>query len=156
MFLIISLLLIITIVNGFKQLPLMPPQTRFAKTLLLAEKQQQQPQKQQKLPSNSNENIDEAILAAKECERNGLSPGAGLPTAEEQAEAAYADLINTSVAQRGLSLSDSEKNELAKGGRMWEEGSTSKISGGLIQNMKNVMEALSGGAHISKNKYGET
>ena len=152
MLLIISMLSIITIVYGFKQLPLMSPQARLAKTLLSSAKEQQQP----KLSSNSNKDIDKAIAAAKECERNGLSPGAGLPTAEEQAEAAYADLINTSVSQRGLSLSDSDKNKLAKGGRMWEEGSTSKNSGGLIQNVKNVMEALSGGAHINKNEYGET
>ena len=151
MFSVIFLLLIIAIVNGFKTLPLMSPQARFAKTLLAAE--------QNGSNSNSksnNKNMDKAMSAAKECERNGLSPGAGLPTAEEQAEAAYADLIKTSVSQRGISLSDSDKSELAKGGRMWEEGSTSKNSGGLLQNMKNVVEALSGGAHISKNEYGET
>jgi hypothetical protein len=31
-----------------------------------------------------------------------FSPGAGLQTADEQADAAYADLINTTMDQRGI------------------------------------------------------
>ena len=97
-----------------------------------------------------------ALSQARECEAKGLSPGAGLPTAEEQAEAAFADLINTSADQRGVKLTSKEVNDLSRGGRMWESGSTDKKSGGLIKNIGNVVEALSGGAHIKKDKYGRT
>ena len=41
-----------------------------------------------------------AMKDARESLQNKLSPGAGLQTADEQADAAYADLINTSMDQR--------------------------------------------------------
>jgi hypothetical protein len=94
---------------------------------------------------------------ARKCAAAGLSPGAGLATAEEQSDAAYADLINTSVDQRGLDLSDDDLKELNKGGKMWEKGATTAESKmGLFSDLSNVWKALSGGAHIEKNKYGET
>lgn len=97
-----------------------------------------------------------AMAAARECEAAGLSPGAGLATAEEQAEAAYADLINTSMDQRGLELSKDDVEALANGGTMWERGSTERRTGGLLGNLLNVFGALIGGAHIEKNEFGET
>ena len=41
-----------------------------------------------------------AMENARRNEKSGSSPGAGLSTADEQAEAAYADLILTSMDQR--------------------------------------------------------
>ena len=129
-FLAIIICLMLTVTSGFKTLPLMSPHARFAKALLASTIG-----KNDNGDNGENGNIEKAISAAKSCERNGLSPGAGLPTAEEQADAAYADLINTSVIQRGL-LTDDDLDELSKGGRMWEQGSTSKKSGGLLQNVR--------------------
>lgn len=37
-------------------------------------------------------------------------------------KAAYADMINTTIDQKGISLSDKELTDLNRGGRMWEEG----------------------------------
>ena len=40
---------------------------------------------------------------------------------------------------------------------MWESGSTEKENKkGLVGDLFNVFKAFSGGAHITKNKYGET
>ena len=110
-------------------------------------------------------------------------------TADEQSDAAYADLINTSMDQRGIdelsegklttfqkcldglkefSLFQPKKNYfifihieelelLDRGGQMWESGSTEKENKkGLVGDLFNVFKAFSGGAHITKNKYGET
>jgi len=96
---------------------------------------------------------------ARENAKQGLSPGAGLATADEQSDAAYADLINTSMDQKGIDqLEQNELEALDKGGRMWEKGSKEKGSKrfGILSNLFDVAEALSGGAHIQKNKYGET
>lgn len=98
----------------------------------------------------------QAMTNARNCESAGLSPGAGLATADEQADAAYADLINTSMDQRGLELSEDDIKALTKGGKMWESGSTTERTQGLFGNLKNVFTALSGGAHIEKNEFGET
>lgn len=46
------------------------------------------------------DSIVRAMKNARDNEGSGTSPGAGLPTADEQADAAYADLINTSMDQR--------------------------------------------------------
>ena len=99
-----------------------------------------------------------AMAAARQCAAKGLSPGAGLETADEQSDAAYADLINTSVDQRGIELSKNDLKELNKGGKMWEKGATTgdKRKLGLLSDLGNVFKALSGGAHIEKNKFGET
>mmetsp|Transcript_29238 Transcript_29238/g.49070 ORF Transcript_29238/g.49070 Transcript_29238/m.49070 type:complete len:164 (-) Transcript_29238:1284-1775(-) len=104
------------------------------------------------------ENTRVAMENARKSYQSGLSPGAGLATADEQAEAAYADLINTSMDQRGIeNLTDEELELLSRGGKMWEEGSTSqKRKFGVFSDIMSVMKALSGGAHIEKNEFGET
>ena len=105
----------------------------------------------------SAEETARAMEAARVCAAKGLSPGAGLATADEQAEAAYADLINTTVDQRGLSLTEDELKDLNKGGKMWEKGATTTVrKGGLLNDMSNLWKALAGGAHIEKNEFGET
>ena len=50
-----------------------------------------------------------------------------------------------------------ELDMLDRGGQMWESGSTEKENKkGLVGDIFNVLKAFSGGAHITKNKYGET
>lgn len=97
--------------------------------------------------------IADAMAAARACEASGLSPGAGLRDAEAQAEAAFADMINTTVDVTGEQLSGTALNRLAEGGRMDEE-STSKKSAGLFGDIKDLFGALSKGAHIVKQKGG--
>eukprot|EP00597_Dinobryon_sp_UTEXLB2267_P006830 CAMPEP_0170096892 /NCGR_PEP_ID=MMETSP0019_2-20121128/28874_1 /TAXON_ID=98059 /ORGANISM="Dinobryon sp., Strain UTEXLB2267" /LENGTH=98 /DNA_ID=CAMNT_0010319005 /DNA_START=584 /DNA_END=880 /DNA_ORIENTATION=+ len=89
---------------------------------------------------------------------NKSSPGAGLDTADEQSDAAYADLINTSMDQRGIeSLSKEELLALSKGGYMWEkDAKVQKRSFGLLGDLMNVIGAVAGGAQIEKNEFGET
>lgn len=103
------------------------------------------------------ENVDagiaEAMAAARTCEASGLSPGAGLRDAEAQAEAAFADMINTTVDVTGEELSGAALSRLAEGGRMDQE-STSKKSAGLLGDIKDLFGALSKGAHIVKQKGG--
>ena len=108
--------------------------------------------------SSNDESLEESMKNARKCSDRGLSPGAGLATADEQSDAAYADLINTSMDQRGIdSLSAEEIKALDKGGKMWEKGSKSqKNSLGLFGDIANVLTAFAGGAHIEKNKFGET
>eukprot|EP00607_Mallomonas_marina_P007244 CAMPEP_0182418028 /NCGR_PEP_ID=MMETSP1167-20130531/2484_1 /TAXON_ID=2988 /ORGANISM="Mallomonas Sp, Strain CCMP3275" /LENGTH=125 /DNA_ID=CAMNT_0024591981 /DNA_START=211 /DNA_END=588 /DNA_ORIENTATION=- len=104
--------------------------------------------------SNATEDIIKAMENARKGASDKLSPGAGLSTAEEQAEAAYADLINTSMDQRGISeLSVDELKELSRGGRMWEKGAVLKSrKWGVFGDMKSLVSALSGGAHIDNNE----
>ena len=98
-----------------------------------------------------------AIEKAKEIAEAGQSPGAGLD-AFESADAAYADLILTSSAQRKLDLDEGDIRALENGARMWEKGSKSRSSkkGGVIGDIINALTALSGGAHIVKDENGET
>lgn len=98
------------------------------------------------------------MMDARKSQESGLSPGAQMMTADEQSDAAYADLINTSMDQRGIDeLSEEELELLDRGGQMWESGSTEKENKkGLVGDLFNVFKAFSGGAHITKNKYGET
>ena len=85
------------------------------------------------------------------------SPGAGLGTADEQSDAAYADLINTSMEQRGISLSNNDVEELEKGGTMWEDkAKEEKNKLGVLGDVFSVLKAFSGGAHIVKDKFGQT
>ena len=50
-----------------------------------------------------------------------------------------------------------ELESLEKGGTMWEAGSKEKQNKkGLLGDIFNVLKAFSGGAHIEKNKFGET
>lgn len=108
--------------------------------------------------SIENEKLVESMEKARQCANKGLSPGAGLATADEQSDAAYADLINTSMDQRGIrSLSEDDLAALEQGGKMWEKGSKDRENKlGLFGDLANLLGALSGGAHIEKNKYGET
>lgn len=46
------------------------------------------------------EDLKKAMLNARKNLESNSSPGAGLATADEQSDAAYADLINTSMDQR--------------------------------------------------------
>jgi hypothetical protein len=66
-------------------------------------------------------------------------------------------LINTSIDQRNSTLSKDDISALERGGVMWEPNSTTqKNRFGLVGDLIRVFEALSGGAHIEKNQYGET
>jgi len=102
--------------------------------------------------------LERALSNARLSIEEGKSPGAGLSSAEEQSAAAYADLINTSMQQRGInSLSLNETTSLERGGRMWEKNSlTEKNKLGLLGDVFSVLKAFVGGAHIEKNKFGET
>jgi len=94
---------------------------------------------------------------ARNCAARGLSPGAGLLTADEQSDAAYADLINTSMDQKGIKeLQANELQALEKGGKMWEKGVKDKKGRWWWSDLLSVAEALAGGAHITKNEFGET
>lgn len=97
--------------------------------------------------------IADAMAAARACEEIGLSPGAGLKDADAQAEAAFADMINTTVDVTGEALSSDDLSQLAEGGRMDRE-STSQKSGGVLDDIKDLFGALSKGAHIVKQKGG--
>ena len=117
------------------------------------------------LKQNENVQVDEdemdmnhALMNARLNIEERRSPGAGLKSADEQSDAAYADLINTTMEQRGLNdLGKEEKQKLERGGRMWEKNSlTEKNRLGIFGDILSVMTAFVGGAHIEKNKFGET
>ena len=93
------------------------------------------------------------MAAARACEAGGLSPGAGLKDAEAQAEAAFADMINTTVDVTGESLGSDALEELALGGTM-DAASKGKKSGSLLDDVVGLFGALSKGAHIVKQKGG--
>jgi len=96
------------------------------------------------------------MRAARENQANSKSPGAGLD-AFAAADAAYADLINTSLDQRNVTLTAEQLFELERGGMMWEDGAvTQKRTGGIFGDAVNALGALFGGAQIVKNKFGET
>ena len=110
------------------------------------------------LSDSKHSDLIKALNNARNSTIQGLSPGADLLTADEQSDAAYADLINTSMDQRGIKeLTDKDLIALELGGKMWEAESKSKTNKkGLIGDIFNVIKAVSGGAQILKNKYGET
>ncbi|CAM9176668.1 unnamed protein product [Pylaiella littoralis] len=97
--------------------------------------------------------LNSAMANARANLAAGTSPGAGLESAFDQADAAFADLIVTSIDSQGIGLDDEDVEELAKGGSM-DETSTSKRSKGLFGDMSDVFGALSGGAHIVKREDG--
>jgi hypothetical protein len=97
--------------------------------------------------------ISDAMAAARACEAGGLSPGAGLKDAEAQAEAAFADMINTTVDVTGENLGSDALEELARGGTM-DAASKGKKSGSLLDDVVGLFGALSKGAHIVKQKNG--
>ena len=99
------------------------------------------------------EDISKAMADARACEESGLSPGAGLADADAQAEAAFADMINTTVDVTGEALDSEELSQLSRGGKMDEE-SKSKKSGGILGDVRDLFGALSKGAHIVKQKGG--
>ena len=66
----------------------------------ICDQRQQSLRMQMTVLDGDDDSIVRAMKNARDNEGSGTSPGAGLPTAEEQAEAAYADLINTSMDQR--------------------------------------------------------
>jgi len=98
--------------------------------------------------------LRKALESAKKNRSDKTSPGAGLQSAEEQAEAAYADLILTSSGSN--QLTDSELQALEKGGTMWESESKETNKLGKVGDIFSLAKALLGGAHIVKNKFGET
>ena len=97
--------------------------------------------------------ISDAMAAARACEAGGLSPGAGLKDADAQAEAAFADMINTTVDVTGESLGSDALEKLALGGTM-DAASKGKKSGSLLDDVVGLFGALSKGAHIVKQKDG--
>ena len=105
-------------------------------------------ERQEARPASQEEASLLASLAdAEACLDAGVSPGAGLDTAEAQAEAAYADLILTGIQTREEELDGAELKELAaRGGGM--DGAPAK--GGLWD----LAKALVGGAHIVRRKDG--
>jgi len=117
--------------------------------------------------------IVRAMKNARDNEGSGTSPGAGLSTADEQADAAYADLINSSMDQRSggfvwhsftsstssidLSLhcrgidrlTDEELMMLSRGAQMWERGSTvQKRTLGILGDLMNLIAAVSGSMNM--------
>lgn len=123
----------------------------FPKQLALAEK------------STNNDIDNEISVDAFRNARKNLdeksSPGAGLETADEQAQAAYADLIITTFDQRGINedMTEEDLKKLMKAGTMWEnEATTQNNKIGIFGDFLNVFKAFMGGAHIEKNKFGET
>ena len=66
----------------------------------ICDQRQQSLRMQMAVRDGDNDSIVRAMKNARDNEGRGTSPGAGLPTADEQADAAYADLINTSMDQR--------------------------------------------------------
>lgn len=103
--------------------------------------------------------LAKAMRNARENEKKGMSPGANLD-AFEAADAAYADLINTTMDTYNLdNLSDQELEELVQGAQMWEPGARNdekNKSKGFLGDLLNLLGAVGGGAHIEKNEFGET
>jgi hypothetical protein len=60
--------------------------------------------------------------------------------------------------QRGIeNLDEKEVEQLTQGAYMWEKGATKRQNkAGILGDIANLWGALSGGAHIVKNKFGET
>ena len=127
-------------------------------------------EKWKKFEDDSKIDVNRTVQAMKDARnslQSNLSPGAGLQTADEQADAAYADLINTSMDQRflinmhcfphsfsncslhkyrGISeLSNDELNALTKGGYMWEKNAVSQTrTFGIFGDLINVLKAVAG------------
>lgn len=94
--------------------------------------------------------LEISLQSARESLEAGVSPGAGLETADEQAEAAFADLILTSLDQGDESTQDLDA--LSRGGEMPEEATSRK--GGFFKDIGELFGALAGGAHIVKKEDG--
>ncbi|CAL6441549.1 unnamed protein product [Bathycoccus prasinos] len=121
--------------------------------------------------------LSRAMATARQNEKLGFSPGyvkggggggggvsssvsSSLFSAEESAEAAFADLINTSANdERKEGDNDVKKlnlSELAKGSRMSEEAVRQKDTniGGVLGDLINLGSILLKGGHIVKKKDG--
>ena len=96
--------------------------------------------------SRDAEDISKAMADARACEESGLSPGAGLADADAQAEAAFADMINTTVDVTGEALDSEELSQLSRGGKMDEE-SKSKRAEGSSETCAILRSAQQGRAH---------
>lgn len=72
--------------------------------------------KKKDVDDDDDASIAASMAAARACEASGMSPGAGLSSAEDQAEAAFADMINTTVDVTGEALDADARARLAEGG----------------------------------------
>ena len=99
--------------------------------------------------SKSLENLKSALNNARTNLDEQTSPGAGLESAEEQAEAAFADLLLTSLDDGR----EADLSELAESGTMPEEA-TGRKSKNWLGDMQQLFGALAGGAHIVKKEDG--
>jgi len=114
--------------------------------------------------------LTRAMENARQNERLGFSPGAGL-SSEESAEAAFADLINTSndandtkTNTYDLENEDDDKDkddeeflsQLTKGARMDKSALSRKDTnkGGILGDLLNLGSILLRGGHIEKQKDG--
>lgn len=113
------------------------------------------------MDDNGDDSLSRALQQAKNNRESLQSPGAGVQDAFLAAEAAYADLILTSIDQRELQeeLCEEDLADLSRGGTMWEDGAKDRQNskkGGFVGDLFNALSALTGGAHIVKDKNGET
>lgn len=112
--------------------------------------------------------LTRAMENARRNERLGFSPGAGL-SSEESAEAAFADLINTSndsandTKTNTYDFDDDDKDkdeeflsQLTKGARMDKSALSRKDTnkGGILGDLLNLGSILLRGGHIEKQKDG--
>lgn len=93
-------------------------------------------------------------MHAKKSASESFSPGAGLGLdADAQADAAYADMIVTSLGSR--ELEDERASALREGGRMGETATRAR-AGGPLRGAFELFRALAGGAHIVQSDDGRT
>lgn len=98
--------------------------------------------------ADADADLTRALSDARASAAAGFSPGAGLGlTPEEQAEAAYADLVDTSLW--GDEEGENDVEALSRAGRMSAE-SMERKSGGVLSGAVELFRALSGGAHITR------
>jgi hypothetical protein len=101
--------------------------------------------------ADTDADLTRALSDARESAAAGFSPGAGLGlTPEEQAEAAYADLVDTSLwGDDANAEGENDVEALSRAGRMSAE-SLRRKSGGVLSGAVELFRALSGGAHITR------
>ena len=95
-----------------------------------------------------------ALKHANDSSSKQFSPGAGLGLdADAQADAAYADMIGTSLGDDALS--DEAATALRRGGMMGDAGAVGRRAGPAASAME-LFRALFGGAHIVQSDDGRT
>ena len=101
--------------------------------------------------ADADADLTRALSDARASAAAGFSPGAGLGlTPEEQAEAAYADLVDTSLwGDDANAEGENDVEALSRAGRMSAE-SMERKSGGVLSGAVELFRALSGGAHITR------